>query len=257
MKFRCALWSYANKKRCSDAPVLGKRVVPGCDVWHAVCPQHGDVVVKRIPRTELNPLEPSTMEDVRGVAGFTQLLRSYDSADALCLAMRPCDGDLLDEALLRDGMPVADARTIAGQVGRALTHLHGETGVAHLDLKPENLFREAESGRFLVGDFGGTHSLEGPRRFRYDTGTPGYMAPELVRGGDGVFCEKTDAYSLGLALYAAITLRRPPRSPGGPEELVGDMLARCEGADERAFVGRVGAMLAPDRSDRASYSVLM
>ena len=216
------------------------------------------VVVKRIESDFFRTIETTALDAVRGVDGFTQLLWSYrDPADnALCLVMPAYGPDMLDWTVASaDGMSVGDARRMATDVGRCLVYLHRRVGVAHLDVKPENLFRcAARRGRrrtVVVGDFGSAHDLRHPR-LRSLVGTDRYAPPELR--GDGpvyLFSEKSDAYSLGLTTYVAVMRTNPPTRD--PAALVRDLRDRCRSAADVAFVDHcVGSWLRTRPVDRAT-----
>ncbi len=116
-----------------------------------------------------------------------------------------------------EGQP-QDARALAGWfacVARALAHAH-ERGVIHRDVKPGNLM-VAEDGRPVLVDFGLARELEqdGPSlTLSGETaGTPSYLAPELISGHQVRPDAQTDVYALGVALFEALTLRRPFEAP--------------------------------------------
>jgi serine/threonine protein kinase len=93
-------------------------------------------------------------------------------------------------------------------VGAALAYAHAR-GVVHRDVKPENIFLDAETGRALLADFGIARSADADSMTMTGTalGTPFYMSPEQVEGAalDG----RSDLYSLGLVAWEALTGRRP------------------------------------------------
>lgn len=97
---------------------------------------------------------------------------------------------------------------------RALERCHG-IGVAHRDVKPENVFRDERFGDFKLGDFGIAKSFEGTVRSAYSQkGTPMYVAPEIALGGS--FDERSDIYSLGIMLYRFLNGMRYPLTPDAP-----------------------------------------
>jgi serine/threonine protein kinase len=105
-------------------------------------------------------------------------------------------------------LPVAQVRSIVGQVGEALRVLH-QRGIIHRDLKPENILRHTGS-LFKVGDFGiavmqdKTGSLTRTHRA---LGTVGYVSPEQQYGLK--VDERSDQYSLAAVTYELLTGRRP------------------------------------------------
>src|SRR5262245_13348925 len=95
------------------------------------------------------------------------------------------------------GEPVAVQADLLVQTLRALLYLH-RVGIIHRDLKPENVL--VVRGQVKVLDFGlsvrrGEESAED----RELAGTPGYIAPEVLRG-EGP-SEQSDLYALGVIAY--------------------------------------------------------
>jgi tetratricopeptide (TPR) repeat protein len=100
------------------------------------------------------------------------------------------------------------ARDLFRGVASALDYAQGH-GVIHRDLKPANLMVDGE-GRVRVMDFGIARLTEEAisRHSKTNTavGTPLYMAPEQEQG---VLRKESDAYSMALCLYEALTGRPP------------------------------------------------
>ena len=83
----------------------------------------------------------------------------------------------------------------------AMHYLHA-SGHVHLDLKPSNII--SECGRAKVIDLS---LARRPGPGRRGIGTPGYMAPEQVRGG--LVCPATDVWGIGVVLHEAGAGRAP------------------------------------------------
>jgi len=93
-----------------------------------------------------------------------------------------------------------------------VAHLH-QNDVVHNDLKPENFILQ-ESGRLCLIDFGNARRVCKPgllgRFFKKKQklfGTPSYLAPELITGGEADF--RSDCYALGIAVFFLLTGETP------------------------------------------------
>jgi hypothetical protein len=134
-----------------------------------------------------------------------------DSESAVWLAMEWLEGETLSARLRRGKLPPADAVVLAADVAGALAAAHGR-GIVHRDLKPSNLFLVAGATgappRVRVLDFGVARLLAQPMtRTGAVIGTPGYMAPEQVRGASEVDA-RADLFALGCVLFECLTGER-------------------------------------------------
>lgn len=126
--------------------------------------------------------------------------------DRLLISMELVDGPTLGDVVSSSGpQPPALVREIMAQVAHALATAH-RAGVVHRDLKPDNVFWAA--GRAVVADFGLARVGAGRGTVMGTVmGTPGYMAPEQLRGlpvGPGV-----DVFGWGVTAYELLTGRPP------------------------------------------------
>jgi serine/threonine-protein kinase len=125
-----------------------------------------------------------------------------------CIVMEFVPGQTL-EKLLAAGPRFETERTldIARQVAEALDYAHRQN-VIHRDLKPANIIL-AEDGHPKLMDFGIAKIMarEGAQRTVSIMGTPSYMSPEQVSGGE--VDERSDLFSLGIMLYAMLTEQKP------------------------------------------------
>ena len=120
------------------------------------------------------------------------------------LAMEYVDGEDLASLLARIGRLAPDkAIDVARDLCAALAAVH-DKGIVHRDLKPANVLVDGR-GRARLTDFGLAIGLETPEPGAI-AGTPAYMAPEQLRGGEITF--RSDLYALGLILYEMFTGRR-------------------------------------------------
>lgn len=110
-------------------------------------------------------------------------------------------------------VPPAKAVKIAMQIASALAAVH-DVGIVHRDLKPDNIFlTEGVDGSLKVKllDFGIAKFMApeegGMTRPGELFGTPEYMSPEQVRGGQ--VDHRIDVYALGVILYEMLCGRQP------------------------------------------------
>lgn len=128
--------------------------------------------------------------------------------------------DLVEGPGLPVGPVALDAlREVVVPLARALGYLHG-LGLVHGDLKPENVRHDA-GGTLRLLDLGFVQPAGTTGRKR---GTPGYMAPEVIRGEPAD--PRSDLYALGAIAYRLLT-GRLPYEPGdhGPFALLQAQLA--------------------------------
>jgi serine/threonine-protein kinase len=189
-----------------------------------------DPTIRRIVALKVLPADPATAEQAtaategRSTAGWFE--REAQAAGALLhpnivtlydagrdgswyyLAMEFIEGDTFAVEIARRGkVDPARAAKIAAVVADALDFAH-ERGVVHRDIKPANLMILPDE-TVKVADFGIARLSSTASTLTSDSliGTPRYMSPEQVRGGkiDG----RSDLFSLGVALYEALTGRSP------------------------------------------------
>jgi predicted Ser/Thr protein kinase len=122
------------------------------------------------------------------------------------LSMEYVDGEDLASLMRRIGrLPGDKALDIARQLCAGLAAAH-EHGIVHRDLKPANIMLDGR-GRVRITDFGlAAISLE-PGSDDARAGTPAYMSPEQLSGGE--ITPQSDLYSMGLVLYEIFTGKRP------------------------------------------------
>ncbi|MCF7676518.1 MAG: serine/threonine protein kinase [Akkermansiaceae bacterium] len=149
--------------------------------------------------------------DKEGQPYFTMDLKVGDGLDVV-----------LQKALAEGGCPLSDRLDVFLKVCDAITYAHSRD-VIHLDLKPANI-QVGHYGEVLVCDWGlgkligGTDEIDddvllnpdllnGMTVYGQVKGTPGYMAPEQIRGDERD--KRTDIYALGALLYAVLTCLPP------------------------------------------------
>ncbi|CAD8119249.1 unnamed protein product [Paramecium sonneborni] len=97
-----------------------------------------------------------------------------------------------------------ETKFFCGCIMIALEYLHSQ-GIIHRDLKPENLVFDCE-GYLRLTDLG-IARIWRPDNSQDTSGTPGYMAPEvLCRQNHGI---AVDYFALGVIVYECMLGRRP------------------------------------------------
>ena len=126
------------------------------------------------------------------------------------LAMAWLEGEDLSARLTRGPLTVRETLALGQRLAEGLAAAHG-AGVIHRDLKPSNVVLvDGDVARATLVDFGIARrsGIDGLTRTGEMLGTPGYMAPEQVRGRrdlDG----RADLFSLGCVLFHALAGRAP------------------------------------------------
>lgn len=106
-------------------------------------------------------------------------------------------------------LPEALVLGIGVRLARALAHAHGQ-GIVHRDIKPANVRVDLTHDVVKLGDFGVARLADAARtRTGLMLGTPAYMAPEVLAGGDAG--PAADLHALAVMLYELLTGERPYR----------------------------------------------
>ena len=111
-------------------------------------------------------------------------------------------GSLRDLIVKRKKLPLKEALRIGIGIAKALQASH-EAGIVHRDIKPGNILF-TEKGEVKIVDFGlAKMSHQSGDEEEVDiyksAGTPGYMAPEQIRGEE--LLPRCDIYALGATLF--------------------------------------------------------
>jgi len=130
-------------------------------------------------------------------------------ADQPYLVMPCMSGGTLEDRLKTGALQPAVIAAILTPVADALDYAHSE-GVIHRDVKPSNILFD-ESGHPYLTDFGIVKTLDELNSVITQTGallgTPAYMSPEQVKGGD--ITGSCDIYALGIVLFQMLTSQLP------------------------------------------------
>ena len=120
------------------------------------------------------------------------------------IIMEYCEGgELFDYIVERDRLDEYESSIFFYQLINALDYIHSK-GVAHRELKPENLLLSQKKKSIKIIDFGLSNFYEiGERGLETPCGSPSYASPEIIRGEvyDGF---KIDIWASGIILYAML-----------------------------------------------------
>ncbi|WP_236244720.1 serine/threonine-protein kinase [Streptomyces sp. CC210A] len=184
---------------------LGRRVAVKC--LKPLGPQHDPGFVRVLRERFRREARVAAALQHRGVT----VVHDFGECDgSLFLVMELLEGRNLSQ-LLEDNrhhpLPLPDVVDIAEQVADALAYTH-RRGIVHRDLKPANIVRLADGG-VKICDFGiarpgaDTGAASRLTSGGIAMGTPHYMSPEQISGGQ--VDHRSDLYSLGCVLYEIAT----------------------------------------------------
>ncbi len=185
------------------------------DVYRAHDLRCGGVVALKILRQrtanvhgiERFAQEAALLAELRHPGVVAYVAHGETGQGQLYLAMEWLEGEDLARRLARGPVSVDEAVLLLRRTAEALEAAH-RVGIVHRDLKPHNLFlRDGAIDRVTILDFGVARRampLEALTHAGRLIGTPGYMAPEQVRGDDGVGAS-ADLFSLGCVIHECLT----------------------------------------------------
>ncbi len=200
-------------------------------VYSAVQTSLGRHVAIKIPHAELaaNPFVISRFRAEARAGGrlaHRNIARVIDFGNidgALFLVMELVPGIALDKTITEHGpLEMRDAIALCEQLLSALDASHA-AGIIHADVKSGNLLVETTAdGSQVVRliDFGLAHfpsEVTDDTKSRIISGTPDYLAPEVIQGGRPTAA--SDLYAAGVVLYELLTGNTPFCGGTAPEIL--------------------------------------
>ena len=207
-----------------DAAAGGARVALKCCDLCAAEPR----ALERLKQEILN------LRDLRH-PHVCRLLNVVVEGDTLVLVLELVDGgDLLEVLNASPGGCLSEERAgeLFSQLLSGIRSLH-RVNLAHRDVKPENIMVCRATGTLKVIDLGLSKHLSSARTL--GTGTPDYMAPELMIGGTavggggqekeapqvpgGYDAALADVWSMGCTLYLMVAGKYPFEDPSRPRDL--------------------------------------
>jgi len=112
-------------------------------------------------------------------------------------------GELFDRIVAKTYYNEKEARDVCKILFKAIEYIHSRD-IAHRDLKPENLLLMSKTNDrdIKIADFGFAKKAPNQECLLTQCGTPGYVAPEILRGVP--YGAKADMWSLGVITYILI-----------------------------------------------------
>jgi hypothetical protein len=187
------------------------------DLYLARDPNTSRLVVLKLLNASLNSpdLRDRFAREARALAALNHpnIVTIYDYGEfqrSPFIVMEYVRGETLSEEIKRRApLTLGQKLKLIAELCAGLAHAH-EAEIIHRDIKPANLMVELQ-GRLKILDFGiarvaeGSLTRMGPQMTQVNMriGTPGYMSPEQIEGGeiDG----RSDLFAVGTVLYELLT----------------------------------------------------
>ncbi|XP_043270270.1 phosphorylase b kinase gamma catalytic chain, skeletal muscle/heart isoform isoform X2 [Venturia canescens] len=163
--------------------------------------------------TDNHTMQDATMQEVhilRRVAGHRYIIELHDVFESntfIFLIFELCkNGELFDYLTSVVTLSEKKTRYIMRQVFEGVQHIHNQ-GIVHRDLKPENILLD-DNLNVKITDFGFARMLT-PGDKLYDLcGTPGYLAPEVLKcnmfeNAEGYGYE-VDVWACGVIMFTLL-----------------------------------------------------
>ncbi|CAN8072388.1 unnamed protein product [Agarophyton chilense] len=136
-------------------------------------------------------------------------VEAIQSDTKLFLVMHIAPGRELLDVVANGPLSEPDAKLYMAQLVDAVAYLHSK-GVAHRDLKPDNVLVDVPTRTLKIIDFGLTGLIRRNSLMTTSCGSSYYSAPEITFGnGLGYDGAKADAWTLGILAYILLTGAHP------------------------------------------------
>jgi serine/threonine protein kinase len=183
------------------------------DLYLAFDPNTNRLVALKLLNATLDSdeLRQRFAREARALAALnhTNIVNIYDTGefeDSPFIVMEYVRGETLAEMIKRKAaLTVSQKLKLMAELCAGLAQAH-EAGIIHRDIKPANLMVD-QQGRLKILDFGIARVAEGGRtrvglpltQVNMLIGTPGYMSPEQIEGGE--VDHRSDIFAVGAVCY--------------------------------------------------------
>jgi len=151
--------------------------------------------------------EVSVLKQIAGHSNIIKLQDMYEGEAYVFMVFELCKGgELFDYLTKMVTLSEKRTRMIMRQLIDAVSFVHSK-GIVHRDLKPENILLDADMNVKLT-DFGFAVFLTDKEELQETRGTPGYLAPEVLRcgyyEGQPPYGQAVDIWACGVIMYTLL-----------------------------------------------------
>lgn len=193
-------------------PLVGKGAF--ANVYKGVNLRTNQVVAIKQITLDLNKLN---VQELMGEIDLLKILKHPNivkyhgfvkTSQSLNVFLEFCSGGSLRQLYKRlgHGLPEQTIIQYVRAILNGLAYLHDQ-GVVHRDVKAANVLI-TESQDIKLADFGVAAQINKATQYESVVGTPNWMAPETVLGGEGI-CTASDIWSLGATIIELFTTHPP------------------------------------------------
>ncbi|XP_053550709.1 phosphorylase b kinase gamma catalytic chain, liver/testis isoform isoform X2 [Bombina bombina] len=172
-----------------------------------------EVTPERLSPEQLREVRTSTakeMEILKHVShhpSIISLIDSYESSTFIFLVFDLMKrGELFDYLTEKVTLSEKETRCIMRSLLEAVAFLH-RNNIVHRDLKPENILMD-DSLNIKLSDFGFSCVLHPPNKLRELCGTPGYLAPEILKCSMDEthpgYSQEVDLWACGVIIFTLL-----------------------------------------------------
>jgi len=200
-------------ERFNDAYKIGKALGEGAfSVVREATNRHTNesFAVKVITKEKLSQEDEDALKDEISILKSLKhqniicLYKDYNEPTFYYLVTEMMQGgELFDRIVAKTAYNEKDSRDVCKILFEAIAYCHSQ-GIAHRDLKPENLLLMSKTNDrdIKIADFGFATKVTSEECLLTQCGTPGYVAPEILRGVP--YGQQADMWSLGVIAYILI-----------------------------------------------------
>ncbi|XP_056432383.1 phosphorylase b kinase gamma catalytic chain, liver/testis isoform isoform X2 [Gadus chalcogrammus] len=172
-----------------------------------------EITAEKMTAEQLEEVKSATLKEiqvlnmVKGHSSIITLIDSYESTTFIFLVfdlMRR--GELFDYLTEKVTLSEKETRSLMRALLEAVQYLHSRN-IVHRDLKPENILLD-DQGLLKLSDFGFSVQLPPGQKLRELCGTPGYLAPEILKCSMDEthpgYGQEVDLWACGVILYTLL-----------------------------------------------------